>query len=251
MKKRNDTEKLLLILPAFNEGKALPPLLAACERTREIIPHLIVVVIDDGSSDDTAHVVRSFRRPWCRLVQHRKNMGLAAGMRTGIAYAVKTSGKNDLIAVMDADNSHQPEQLPQMCGKLRSEVYDVIIASRYQPGSRSAGIPPHRQLFSNVMSVAFQMIARVPGVRDYSCGFRVYTAAVLKKALDKYGTIDAFITEKGFACMTEILLKLAHLPGVRIGEWPMDLRYDRKPSVSKMNVWSTIRDQIALVMRHR
>lgn len=250
MKKR-DTNNILLLLPAFNEGKALPPLLAACERTREILPDLSVAVIDDGSTDDTAKVVKKFKRRWCKLIQHKKNMGLAQGMRTGIAYAVKTAGKNDIVAVMDADNSHQPEQLPQMCGKLRSEVYDVIIASRYQKGSKSQGIPPHRQLFSNVMSVLFQVIARIPGVRDYSCGFRVYTAAVLRNAVEKYGSVDAFITEKGFACMTEILLKIARLPRVRIGEWPMDLRYDRKPSVSKMNVWSTIRDQIALVLRHR
>jgi dolichol-phosphate mannosyltransferase len=111
------------------------------------------------------------------------------------------------------------------------------------------GIPPHRQLFSNVLSIVFQLLAPIPNVRDFSCGYRLYRASALRRATDQWG--DRFITEQGFACMTEILLKLSLLPGLKFGETPMDLRYDRKPGASKMKVWQNIKDTLALVWRHR
>ncbi len=62
----------ILILPVYNEQESLPPLLA-------------VIVIDDGSQDSTAQVVRDFNQNWVKLIQHPRNMGLAQAMRTGLA----------------------------------------------------------------------------------------------------------------------------------------------------------------------
>lgn len=237
-----------LILPAFNEAEALPPLLAAVARARPALPGLTAIVIDDGSQDATAEVVRSFNQPWTRLVQHPRNLGLAQAMRTGFAAALEAAPPDGLVASMDADNSHQPHELALMIAKLNSGL-DVVIASRFQRGAKMRGIPPHRQLFSNSLSLMFQILAPIPGVRDYSCGYRLYRVATLRRAVDRWG--NRFITEQGFACMTEILLKLSLLPGLKFGETPMDLRYDRKPGPSKMKVWQNIKDTLALVWRHR
>jgi dolichol-phosphate mannosyltransferase len=91
----------------------------------------------------------------------------------------------------------------------------------------------------------------IPGVRDYTCGFRAYRASVLGASIEHYG--DRFVTEKGFSCMVDVLLKLRRLRinGARIvmGEAPMVLRYDLKGGVSKMRVLRTIRQTLSLVVR--
>jgi dolichol-phosphate mannosyltransferase len=239
---------IILFLPAFNEEEALPPLLQAITETRATLPNLTLIVIDDGSRDKTAQVVQAFNQPWAKLIQHPRNQGLAQAMRTGFAAALAAAPAEGLIASMDADNSHQPQELSLMLAKLNTG-FDVVIGSRFEPGAKMQGIPPHRQLFSNTLSLMFQILAPIPGVKDYSCGYRLYRAATLRRAVDRWG--DRFITEQGFACMTEILLKLSLLPGVKFAETPMDLRYDRKPGASKMNVGQNIRDTLALIWRHR
>jgi dolichol-phosphate mannosyltransferase len=239
---------IVLILPAYNEAQALPPLLAAVANTRSQLPNLSVIVVDDGSSDGTAAVVRKLWQPWITLVEHPKNMGLAQGMRTGIAEALKAAPANGLIASMDADNSHQPHELVMMLDKLSTGL-DVIIASRFQPGAAMQGIPFHRQLFSWGVSVLFQTFTPIPNVRDFSCGYRLYRATALQRATGRWG--ERLITEQGFACMTEILLKLSRLPDLKFGETPMDLRYDRKPGATKMKLWQNIQDMWRLMWRHR
>lgn len=244
-----DHPSLTLLLPAYNEQDALPPLLAAIAETRaRELPALCVIIVDDGSQDSTAQVVRDFNQPWVRLVRHSQNMGLAQAMRTGIAAALEAAPPEGVIAAMDADNSHQPEELTLMLAKLNTGL-DVVVGSRFQPGAKMAGIPPHRQLFSWGVSMLFQIFTPVPGVRDFSCGYRLYRASALRRAVDRWG--DRLITEKGFACMTEILLKLSLLSNLRFGETPMDLRYDRKPGPTKMKVWRNIKDMFALMWRHR
>ena len=238
-----------LILPAYNEQEALPPLLAAVAAVRAAsLPQLRVLVVDDGSRDHTAQVVRYFKTDWVKLVPHPRNLGLAQAMRTGLTAALELAPEDGLVACMDADNSHQPHELVAMLACLNSGL-DVVIGSRFRPGARLSGIPPHRQLFSWGVSLLFQLFTPIPGVRDFSCGYRLYRASVLRRAVKTWG--DQFITEQGFACMTEILLKLSRLPGVKFGESPMDLRYDRKPGATKMKVWQNIQDMWRLMWRHR
>ena len=243
------TQPIILILPAYNEEEAIRPLLTAIAETRvKILPNLTTLVVDDGSRDNTAQVVRDFDKNWARLIQHPRNMGLAQAMRTGLATALEAVPAEGLIASMDADNSHQPHELKFMLDKLNTGL-DVVIASRFQPGAKMEGIPPHRQLFSWGVSTLFQTFTPIPGVRDFSCGYRLYRASALRRAADRWG--DGLITEQGFACMTEILLKLSLLPGLHFGETPIDLRYDRKPGPTKMKVWQNIQDMFALMWRHR
>ncbi len=241
--------ELWLILPAYNEAEALPPLLAELATVRaEAWPDLNVLVVNDGSRDGTADVVVRFGRSWVHLIQHPRNLGLAQAMRTGLQAALAHASPAGLIASMDADNSHQPQELTRMLDKLNTGL-DLVIASRFQPGARMMGIPLSRRLFSLGVSLLFRLFTPIPGVRDYSCGYRLYRADALRRATAQWG--DELITEQGFACMTEILLKLSLLPGLRFGETPMLLRYDRKPGPTKMNVRQNIQDMWRLMWRHR
>jgi dolichol-phosphate mannosyltransferase len=121
---------------------------------------------------------------------------------------------------------------------------DVVIASRYLPGARQAGVPPSRALLSAAVGWLLRLRFRLPGVRDYSCGFRAYRAGIVQRALAAHG--PRLITSQGFVVMTELLVKLTPFRP-RIVEVPLDLRYDRKVGASKMPTARTIAGYLRLV----
>ncbi len=243
---------ITIILPAYNEEEALPPLLDALAHVRaESLPGLRVIVIDDGSADRTAEVVsrQAEQRPWVRLVRHGRNRGLSQGIQTGFRAALADSGPDDVIVTMDADNTQPADLIPRLAADVQAGK-DVVIASRFQPGAAVYGVPALRRLYSRMMSLLFRAFFPIRGVRDYSCGFRAYRAETLQRAYEQYGE-EGFVTEQGFACMVEILFQLNRLGGVRFGEVPMVLRYDLKPTATKMRVLKTIRDTLRVAMRFR
>lgn len=151
---------------------ALGPLLSTTAITRAThLQNLTVIVVNDGSTDDTALVVNAARLQngndsWLTLVSHPVNMGLAQAMRTGIAQALQVAPTDGLIASMDADNSHQPSEMVKMVDRIRAGA-DVVIGSRFQAGAEMRGIPRHRQLFSVGVSILFRMFCPIVGVRDF------------------------------------------------------------------------------------
>jgi dolichol-phosphate mannosyltransferase len=244
--------EILVILPAYNEEEALPPLLDTLATVRDAhLPNLRTFVIDDGSGDSTADVVlvRRERCPWVNLVQHERNQGLSAALQTGFKTALQETGPQAVIITLDADNTQPPDRIPGMVELIADDQADVVIASRFQPGAEVHGVPPMRRMYSQVMSLLFRAVFAIRGVRDYSCGFRAYRASVLQQAYDTYG--EDFITEQGFACMVEVLFQLDHLPNVRFGEVPFILRYDLKPTETKMKVFNTITNTLRVAFKHR
>ncbi len=241
-----------VVLPAYNEEEAIEPLITSLHATlSEVDAQHEIVVVDDGSSDDTAAIVTrlSFSFP-VRLVAHEVNQGLAGALRTGLTDAVAHSGPGDIVVTLDADNTQPPGLIPRMLNMVR-EGYDVVIASRFQPGSRVIGVPFDRVLLSVAARFLFRIAFPIKGVRDYTCGFRAYRTEALAAAMSRYG--DDFVSEKGFSCMVDVLLKmrktrLGRSP-IIMGEAPMVLRYDQKGGASKMQVLRTIWQTLSLVVR--
>ncbi len=240
---------IFVVLPAYNEEPALRELLPALgEVMVDRGLEYEVVVVDDGSSDETAKVAQRMQDQMpLHLLQHNTNRGLAAALRTGLSYVRERAEDSDVIVTMDSDNSHVPGLILAMVRKIR-EGADVVIASRFQPGSRVVGVPWHRQLLSWGASVLLRIILPISGVRDYTCGYRAYRGLVLRKAFEQYG--EQLISQQGFSCMVDLLLRISTMPVV-ITEVPMILRYDLKPSVSKMNVGATILETLKLIIRRR
>ncbi|MGH2405568.1 MAG: glycosyltransferase [bacterium] len=232
-----------VILPAFNEAAGLPRLLEAIERV-DADRIWRVIVVDDGSTDGTGAVAHAHAgRLALTVLDHGTNRGLAAATRTGFEHACKHAAADAVIVTMDADHTHDPAQIPPMVEAI-SHGADIVIASRYRAGARQAGVPPHRALLSAGVGWLLRLRFGLAGVRDYSCGFRAYRAAVLQRALAAYG--ERLIESRGFVVMTESLVKIAPF-GPHIVEVPLHLRYDRKVGPSKMPAGKTIAGYLRLV----
>ncbi len=242
-------QKVWITLPAYNEELSLPPLLNAIHAALE--PPGIdygVIVVDDGSRDATARIAReAAAHGRVELIMHFKNQGLAGAIRTGLGAALARCGPNDVIVTMDCDDTHPPRLIPLMLDVI-NEGRDVVIASRFQPGAKITGVPKSRMVYSIGAKWMFQTLFPIQGVRDYTCGYRAYRADAIHQAAEMYG--DRLITETGFSCMADLLLKLRRLP-LEMSEIPLELRYDRRGGGSKMRVIRTIRQTLFLMLRRR
>ena len=244
-----DTGMTFVVLPAYNEADGLPLLL---DRIRRVFADngksYHVIVVDDASTDDTADIAvdYSMRMP-VSLVQHIKNQNLPGALRSGLTAAVGLAKEGDVIVTMDGDDTHPPAFINPLLQKIE-EGYDIVTASRYQKGSRVVGVPKFRVLMTYGAKLLFQAIMPIPGVRDYTCGYRAYRFNVLKETMDHYG--DQFVSEKGFSCMADVLLKMRKFKYV-FGEVPLLLRYDQKQGLSKMNVGRTATMSLKLLLKRR
>jgi dolichol-phosphate mannosyltransferase len=238
-----------VVLPAYNEADNLSALL---EGLREAFGDLgiayEVIVVDDGSRDQTADIaIAAQAKMPLALVRHPVNQGLGATLRDGLITALTRSGARDVIVTMDADNTHVPGLIGWMLA-LIDAGHDVVIASRYRPGARVLGVPWLRRVMSRGAAWLMRLVFPISGVRDYTSGYRAYRVEPLRRAVLLYG--DGFIDQAGFQCMADVLFKLSRLELI-FGEVPMLLRYDRKGGESKMRVASTAGSTLSLVLRRR
>ncbi|MDV2502408.1 MAG: glycosyltransferase [bacterium] len=239
---------IIVALPAYNEEEAIIPLLSEIHRLLDgRFQGARIIVVDDGSIDGTAGRVRSYRGGEVELIQHEGNKGLAEAIKTGLVHALEASADSDVIVTMDADNTHNPGLMFRMAS-LIDEGNDVIIASRFVPMARIVGYPRHRRFLSRGASWFFRLLFPIKGVRDYTCGYRAYRAGVLREAFARWG--DEFISQSGFSCLVDILLKLRRM-GVVMNEVPLIMRYDLKPGQTKMDVKRTIKETLLLALRRR
>lgn len=230
---------LIVGIPFYNEAESVHPLLTRLDELHQSAPYPIrLLLVDDGSRDETLPILQRFAasRDWVTVLPHGRNRGLGAAIQTILSYAAEQSPVDGLLATLDGDNTHDPLLILPMVEQLERERLEIVIASRFVPGAREIGLSPQRKLFSRGASLLFRTLVRIPGVKDYSCGFRVYRVAFLRRAIAKWGRL---VTVNGFECMAEILAKCSRLKP-KVGEHPLVLRYDQKGGPSKMRVMRTI-----------
>ena len=241
--------EVVFVLPAYNEEAGIGGLLGAMEQVMvdSQLPWRVLVV-NDGSKDRTAEILReNIGRIPLTIVEHPKNTGLGSTIRDGLRIASESIRDEDVVVTMDADGTHAPGLSPRMVSMIQ-EGYDLVIASRYQPGARVIGLSWFRTLMSVGASWVFRIALPIPGVKDYTCGFRAYRGSALKAMHREYG--DRFVEMEGFHCMADILIKCGKR-GFLCGEVPMILRYDLKGGASKMPVWTTVGQTLLLLLRRR
>jgi dolichol-phosphate mannosyltransferase len=242
---------ILVFLPAYNEEVALPRLTKKFdEELRAAGEEYKIVVLDDGSKDNTASVAEELAKHYpVVLLRHRVNLGLGQTMVDGLQACVNVARDEDYIVTLDCDDTHEPKYLRAALDKARQGGFDVVILSRYTEGGGQEGLSPVKKALSGGAGLFLKAFFPIRGVKEYSCNYRVYRASILKKAFRVFGPDFVKLQNMGFVVTPEILVKMRML-GARITESPFVLRYDQKPGKSTNRPLRTIRGYFALVWNY-
>lgn len=228
---------LYIILPAYNEGNVLERLL------NDITSHVSdvsyrMLLVDDGSTDATyACMLRMKNVLSIEIIKHDINKGLGASLKDALLYLKDTLHDEDIVVTMDADGTHKPEYIKDMVTRITKQDIPLVIASRYARGGGEAGLSIARSLYSRIANQIMKNLFPIPGIRDYTSGYRAYSGKILRAGFEHYG--DSIITENGFTCMAELLIKLSFIAD-NFKEISFILRYDLKQGPSKMPVLKTM-----------
>jgi dolichol-phosphate mannosyltransferase len=225
---------ILVLLPSYNEEDSLPILLpkiagvlkgAGCQYR--------VLVCNDGSRDRTGYLLERYAREMpIEVITHKYNRGLGESSRDLFERAAEIARPEDVIVRMDCDDTHEPRFILSLVEKL-DEGFDVVTASRFQPGGGQLGVSRYRAFISRGANLFMRLFFHIAGLKEYSCGYRAYRAEIVQRALQFYGNHFIQLQGLGFTCTLEKLVKLKII-GARFGEVAFMLRYDQKRSASKM-----------------
>ena len=227
--------RVWIMLPAFNEADSLPVLVPKIEEVMTRLGYAYrIVVVDDGSTDGTRGVIESLtgRGAPIDLVEHWINRGLGETERDGFEFISREASDDDVVIRLDCDDTHEPQYIEKLLARI-DEGYDVVGTSRFQKSGGQMGVVGYRAFISYSANVFMAVMFNIPGVRDYSCGFRAYRASAIKDAVRVFGNYFLQLRGLGFTSTLETLIKL-RLLGCRFAEVPFVLRYDQKRSPSKM-----------------
>ncbi len=214
-------ERAIVVIPTYNERENIGRLI---EALRRVLPSLDVLVVDDHSPDGTAELVRSMARDdaHIHLLEREGKLGLGTAYCAGFRWALERG--YHIICQMDADFSHNPEDLPRLIAAL--EHADVAIGSRYISGVNVVNWPMRRLLLSYAANVYTRIVTGMP-IRDATGGFKAFRAELLRR-------IDlSAIASNGYAFQIEMNFRAWKL-GARIEELSI-IFIDRTNGVSKMS----------------
>lgn len=204
------------VIPTYNEAANVPQLV---ERLRAAVPGISMLFVDDGSPDGTADLLASLSTGDIRVLRRRGKQGLASAYLTGFAEALSAGAER--IVQMDADLSHDPEDVP----RLLAVDSELVLGSRFVPGGGVENWPVHRLLLSRGGSLYARLLLRLP-YRDLTGGFKAWQATTLETVLRQP------IRARGYVFQVEMTL-LAHLAGCSVTEVPIVFT-ERVEGVSKM-----------------
>jgi len=236
------SSKIIIVLPVLNEIENIRPLLDGIRQHLGDRDYTICLV-DDGSRDGTPEFIRdAMTRPGHRLhlIERRKThhgsqrgSALFAAMRWGLC-----EGGGSIFVEMDGDLSHRPEELASGLALIEKGSADVVIASKYLPGSKVTNRPIGRRLVSIICNLSVRATIS-PRVTDYSNGYRFYTrdaAALVGQAKIRYGS-PIYLTEV-------MAIWISH--GMRIAEFPTHY-VGRNEGLSKLRVIDLVKASIGVV----
>ena len=198
--------KICSIIPAYQESRAIKQVVTLTQKYCTC-----VIVVDDGSTDDTKRIAED---SGAIVLRHPHDLGKGAALRTGFTYAVETAC--DIIITIDGDMQHNPHSIPRFIKKI-NKGFDVIVGSRY--ATKSEEMPFMRKLSNLITTQALRVFFKVP-VTDSQSGFRAFRKEVLEAIS---------VRDDGFAAETEILID-AKRAGFKISEVPIATNYGEEES---------------------
>ena len=186
-----ESGKSVVIIPTYNEKENIEAIIRAVMALEDTFD---ILVIEDGSPDGTADIVKRLMagdfKGRLHIIERTGKLGLGTAYITGFKWAIEQ--KYDFVFEMDADFSHDPKDVPRLLKEVRDNGYDVAIGSRYITGVNVVNWPMGRVLMSYYASKYVQLVTGIP-VNDTTAGFKCYRRQVLE-------TIDLdAIRFKGYA----------------------------------------------------
>jgi dolichol-phosphate mannosyltransferase len=216
--------RMVMVVPTYNEAENLEWIV---ERLLRAVPTTDVLVVDDGSPDGTGDVADALaaREPRVRVVHRTEKVGLGAAYLHGFAVALEDG--YDVVGEMDADGSHQPEQLPRLMAALADGAgADLVIGARWIRGGSVVNWSPFRKALSVGGNLYARVLLGIP-VHDITAGFRLFRATTLR-------TLDLDDVESiGYCFQTDLTLRTVRA-GLRVVEVPIEF-LERERGESKMN----------------
>ena len=214
-----DFNKYCVVIPAFNAGKTISELIL---KVQNLIPELSIIVIDDGSTDNTALIVSEFGS--VRLYSHKVNRGKGAAVKTGIRIAQKNGFQYAIF--IDADLQHDPGSILEFIKTREQYRCEMILGRRNFFGTK---MPFHRVLSNTITSFVIS-IRTGKVIHDSQCGYRLIGLENLNPFL---------FTNDGFQFESEFLIKMV-CAGKSYQEVSIPTIYNTSGS-SINNVMDTIR----------
>ncbi|NYD41887.1 polyprenol monophosphomannose synthase [Nocardioides panaciterrulae] len=238
--------RVVVVIPTYNEAENLAWIVG---RLRRAQPDVDVLVVDDDSPDGTGRLADELAAgdPAVQVLHRTAKGGLGAAYLHGFAHALEAG--YDVVGEMDADGSHQPEQLDRLLEALRDA--DLVIGSRWVPGGSVVNWPRSRELLSRGGNLYVRVLLGV-GVRDATAGYRLFRRATLEK-------IDlASVRSTGYVFQTDLVARTL-AAGLTVREVPIEfverIRGDSKmsgavaaESLRRITVWGA-RERVAQVRR--
>lgn len=214
--------RVLTIIPTYNEKDNLP---IVVERLRVAVPTCDILVVDDSSPDGTGQLADAMAEKDSQInVLHRTvKDGLGGAYLAGFAWGLEAG--YDVLVEMDADCSHQPEQLPLLLQAVEQGA-DLAIGSRYVPGGKTKNWPVHRQILSRGANFYTRMILGTK-IKDITAGYRAYQSSALER-LNLNG-----IDSKGYVFQVDLAWR-SEQAGLKIVEVPITF-VEREIGSSKMD----------------
>ncbi len=210
-----------MVVPTYNEADNLAWIV---DRLLRAVPHSDVLVVDDASPDGTGRIADHLAAgdPRVSVVHRTEKAGLGAAYLHGFDVALRAG--YDVVGEMDADGSHQPEQLHRLLDALSHA--DLVIGSRWVPGGSVVNWSPFRKALSVGGNLYARLLLGIP-VRDVTAGFRLFRATTLR-AIDLRG-----VDSVGYCFQVDLTLRTVQA-GLRVREVPIDF-LERERGESKMN----------------
>ncbi len=216
-----DLGRILVIVPTYNEKDNVERIVG---RVRAALPEVHVLVADDNSPDGTGVLADALAAADDHVhVMHRLGKeGLGAAYLAGFEWGLEH--RYDVLVEMDADGSHQPEQLHRLLGALRGA--DLVLGSRYVPGGEVENWPKHREILSKGGNLYTRVLLGIP-LRDATGGYRAFRASTLQRiSLDEVGS-------QGYVFQVDLAFRAAR-SGLRVKEVPITF-VEREVGTSKMS----------------
>ncbi len=224
--KPSNPGRVVAAIPCYNEARFIGDVV------RQTAPHVdVVIVVDDGSTDETTKVAQV---AGARTVRLPTNMGPGAAAQSCLRAAREAHA--DVLVTLDGDGQHDPAEIPTVIGPILSGEADLVIGSRFMGGYNN--VAPYRRFGIGVITLLYNLGARVQISDAQSC-FRAYN----RRALDTLR-----ITEPGFGFSVETLVQ-ARTAGLRIREVSISCRYH--PESHSMNPVLHGLDVVLRVIKHR